>query len=255
MDRAELKRLGAAVIVFLAVLLASAGGAYSQRTLPNEASSPDVRPRNDADIGSSQVTPEQLCRAGKRFFCRHLSFSLVQGPRNHRTLVVEGQIGEGDYERFRQALAQVPGVEDIVLNSPGGILDEGLAIGRLIRSRHLTTRIPAGFRCMSACNFVFLGGVVRYVDPSGIFAVHMFTASGSESYVNDVIAEVRKRGLEATIRDIEQESAETAAKIARFLVEMSVSLRFLTEFASIPNEHPRVLSLEELREYNIINTD
>ncbi|MBX5453652.1 MAG: hypothetical protein K6U10_06910 [Acidobacteriia bacterium] len=255
MDRTTLKRLGAAAIVVLAVLFVSAGGASAQPKGPNEASPLGILPRDDADIGASQPTPAQLCRAGKRFFCSNLTFSVAQGPRNHRTLVVQGQIGEGDYQRFRQALAEAGPIDDIVLNSPGGYLDEGLAIGRFIRGRRLTTRIPNGFLCISACNFIFMGGVVRYVDPGGKFAAHMFTASGSKTFVQDVLAEAQTRGLEATIRDIEQESAETAAKVARFLVEMSVSLRFLTEFAAIPNDHPRVLSIDELREYNIVNTD
>ena len=31
----------------------------------------------------------------------------------------------------------------------------------------MVTRIPAGWTCFSACNFVFMGGDRRFVDPGG----------------------------------------------------------------------------------------
>jgi predicted nuclease of predicted toxin-antitoxin system len=54
---------------------------------------------------------------------------------------------------------------------------------------------------------------------------------------------------------MEQTDARQAAEIARFLVDMSLSLRFLTEFANIPNAHWRKLTRDELRDFNIVNTE
>ena len=47
-----------------------------------------------------------------------------------------------------------------------------------MRENNMTTRIPAGWACFSACNFMFMGGGVRYVDQGGLFIVHMFTHTG-----------------------------------------------------------------------------
>jgi hypothetical protein len=47
--------------------------------------------------------------------------------------------------------------------------------GKLIRQSLAFTRIPDGWACFSACNFLFMGGRGRIVDPGGLFVVHMFT--------------------------------------------------------------------------------
>ena len=53
----------------------------------------------------------------------------------------------------------------------------------------------------------------------------------------------------------EQLNATAASEIARFLVEMRMSLRFLTEFASIPNPEPIAMTRDQLKDFNIVNTE
>src|SRR3546814_8188830 len=73
---------------------------------------------------------------------------------------------------------------EIWLRSPGGDARAGNEAGRIIRRNlGLTTRIPSGSACFSACNFVFMGGIPRYVDPGGLFIVHMFTRTGDRSTI------------------------------------------------------------------------
>jgi hypothetical protein len=57
------------------------------------------------------------------------------------------------------------------------------------------------------------------------------------------------------VKKIQQDGAQTAAMIARYLSEMSISLRFLTDFANIPNAQPQSLSIDELRDLNVVNAD
>ena len=71
-------------------------------------------------------------------------------------------------------------IEEIWLRSRGGNAQAGNAAGKIIRSYPgMVTRIPAGWTCFSSCNFVFMGGDRRFVDPGGIFMVHMFTYTRS----------------------------------------------------------------------------
>ena len=65
--------------------------------------------------------------------------------------------------RLQAALRDFQG-DEIWLRSPGGNARIGNQAGRLIRDNSLPTRIPAGWACFSACNFLFMGGVVRFVD-------------------------------------------------------------------------------------------
>ncbi|HEV2547430.1 MAG TPA: hypothetical protein VGU20_08835 [Stellaceae bacterium] len=276
----------------------------------------------------------------------HLHYSLVpHGPSN--ILFAWGAVEYGGTENFRTALDEAK-VHEVWLFSPGGSMEDGMEIGRLVRARKLTTRVPNGAHCISACNFILMGGLVRYVGTAATFEVHMFQndaitermrehirqppatlqdfihtypnwikgrdqdfatyrvictrkpvekpqveafhefcAPGSEQPLQPTQllpefvkymarswqAERMKHGapelgddqlvpaflaheaIDEDVKDIQQQSAKVAAQVARFLTEMSVSLRFLTEFANIPNDVPRPLSREELRRMNIVNVD
>lgn len=84
---------------------------------------------------------------------------------------------------------QVPAGSNIYLNSPGGSLAAGLALGRLFRSGGMTTTIgrppfvsdsnPKSSRenviCASACAYAYLGGMWRWAPTAGApFGVHQF---------------------------------------------------------------------------------
>jgi hypothetical protein len=59
-------------------------------------------------------------------------------------------------------------------------------MGRIIRSERLSTRIVADAMCASACNFAFMGGVIRVVEPGGRFGVHMFSNDSAERLMDDI---------------------------------------------------------------------
>ncbi len=80
------------------------------------------------------------------------------------TLRLSGLIEEGDAERLRQALADLPSVPALetgrlCLNSPGGSYLEGVRLAQVIRETHyLGTAIAQGDRCESACAIAFMAG-------------------------------------------------------------------------------------------------
>lgn len=178
-----------------------------------------------------------------------------------KVLLAEGRIDSGLPDRLKAALAANPDVEEIWLRSPGGDARAGNAAGRVIRSNFgLMTRIPAGWACFSACNFVFMGGQPRMIDPGGLFIVHMFTRTGDRSAIDMSVA----MGTDATkelIGDIEQDAALLASEDNDFLIRMGVSRKLLTEVMyqqkAIANEDDkstrRCLTQDEVREYNVIN--
>lgn len=142
-------------------------------------------------------------------------------------LLAEGLIDDNLVPRLRAALRTFQGAE-IWLRSPGGNAQIGNQAGRIIRENNLTTRIPAGWACFSACNFLFMGGGVRFVDPGGLFIVHMFTHTGDRQVIRSEVA----RGEESTVSligEIEQQSALLASEDNAFLIRMGVSRDLLTE--------------------------
>ncbi len=146
-----------------------------------------------------------------------------------RVLIAEGVIDELLPDRMYDAIAADEMIEEIWIKSPGGDAKAGNETGKVIRSfPGMRTRIPEGWTCFSACNFVFMGGRLRQVDPGGIFMVHMFTHTGQRQ----VIADSVDKGTEDTVEligEIEQLSALLASEDNDFLIRMGISRDLLTD--------------------------
>ena len=177
-----------------------------------------------------------------------------------RVLKAEGVVDEGVPERLAEALQANAPVDEIWIRSPGGNARAGNAAGKIIRDAALPTRIPEGWACFSACNFMFMGGPIRYVDDGGQFVVHMFTHLNDKDAVK---AEV-ERGADSAIEligDVEQESALLASEDNDFLIRMGVSRKLLTEvmyrqkaIADAEDKSTRrCLTAEETVKYNVAN--
>jgi hypothetical protein len=177
-----------------------------------------------------------------------------------RVLKAEGVVDEGVPERLRDALQANSPVGEIWIRSPGGDARAGNAAGKIIREAMLPTRIPQGWACFSACNFVFMGGPIRYVDAGGQFVVHMFTHLTDKDAIR---AEVERDSDSAIdlIGDVEQESALLASEDNDFLIRMGVSRKLLTEVMyrqqAVADEEDkstrRCLTREEAVKYNVAN--
>jgi hypothetical protein len=124
----------------------------------------------------------------------------------------------------------------------------------------MPTRIPSGWTCFSACNFMFMGGRARAIDPGGVFMVHMFTHVSDGSATRQEAA----RGGERTvglIGEIEQASALLATEDNDFLIRMGVSRNLLTDIMyqvrAVPSgantETRRCLTSEEAQRYEVTN--
>jgi hypothetical protein len=88
------------------------------------------------------------------------------------TVLATGPIVAGDATRFRRFVAQnrlAEGFDDVTvqLNSPGGALLEGIALGVAIQEARIITRVARGDECSSACALAFLGGTRRYATAIG----------------------------------------------------------------------------------------
>ena len=180
-------------------------------------------------------------------------------------LLAEGVIDDNLLPRLSAALKKYDGkIDEIWLRSPGGNAEVGNAAGLMIKKAGLPTRIPAGWACFSACNFVFMGGVIRIVDPGGVFMVHMFTFTAD----GGVLAEEATQGYDQaneTIRTVERDAALLASQDNDFLIRAGVSRKLLTEImyrqqaaagkGARDQSTRRCLTPAELRKYNVTNAD
>ena len=177
-------------------------------------------------------------------------------------LVAEGIIDAGLPERLKAEIDKDKDqlLEEVWVRSRGGDARAGNEAGKVIRSFHLFTRIPSGWTCFSACNFVFMGGAVRLVDDGGTFMVHMFTHTGDRETIQ-LAAEEGTAETVKLIAEIEQSSALLATEDNDFLIRMGVSRKLLTEVmykqqAVGTDENPSTrycLTNAETLEYNVAN--
>lgn len=179
----------------------------------------------------------------------------------YSVLVAEGRIDARFPERLKEKLEGDATIGEIWLRSRGGNARAGNEAGRIIRGYPgLATRIPEGWTCFSACNFVFMGGRPRFVDEGGVFMVHMFTHTADRWIIDDAVID----GSEATtelIASIEQSSALLATEDNDFLIRMGISRDLLTEVMyqqqAVGNEDDPstryCLTSDEIVRYNVMN--
>jgi hypothetical protein len=181
-----------------------------------------------------------------------------------------GQIEEGEVARLADAIRRSGGrIAEIWLYSSGGNSAEGVEMGRLLRKSGLATRVPKGALCFSACSMVFLGGVLRRVDPGAYYGVHMWTSFNEEASAK--ILGILKRGFEGAkrpdqqqqlvkemqslLQSIERRNAEYARQRANYLIEMAISLRLMVPNVQTEAAGAAWLCPSELRSYNVVNVD
>jgi len=178
-----------------------------------------------------------------------------------RILKAEGLIDEDVPAKLKDALANNGQIDEIWLRSPGGVARAGNEAGKLIRASGIPTRIPDGWACFSACNFMFMGGAVRFVDPGGLFIVHMFTHVGDKEAVKSELSKGTDKAI-GLIGDVEQDSALLASEDNDFLIRMGVSRKLLTEVmyqqkavasGSDDKSTRRCLTSAEAIKYNVAN--
>lgn len=144
-----------------------------------------------------------------------LSIQLVPpaGPGAQRwSIYLDGMFDEGSAERFGDELAQRDLREATVyFNSPGGLLSEGMALGRLIRQRGFSTSVgrrnahgfvPFAGACYSACVLAFIGGVYRFDPPASRLGVHRFWTASSDAADADT-AQIISASIVTYMRDMQ----------------------------------------------------
>ena len=178
--------------------------------------------------GAAADADNPTCPAGLNWSTyrqMRLTFELTGGV---RVLKAEGALDEDVPARLEAALAQHAPIDEIWIRSPGGHARAGNEAGKIIRKAGIPTRIPAGWACFSACNFMFMGGPIRFVDKDGLFVVHMFTHLGDKEAIRAEIAQGTDQAI-GLIGEVEQDSAMLASEDNDFLIRMGVSRKLLTD--------------------------
>ena len=108
-----------------------------------------------------RFNPERAPGPGRPFPETPLPDRLILTPiEAGSTALLEGSISQGDATRIAKQLdALAPDLERIILNSPGGSVQDALELGRIIRNSGWQTEMRENDICYSACPYLLAAGV------------------------------------------------------------------------------------------------
>ncbi|GGD92584.1 hypothetical protein GCM10011390_09140 [Aureimonas endophytica] len=152
-----------------------------------------------------------------------------------------GRIDPGTADALRAFLDGVgAGARTLVLHSPGGAVEDAMAMARLLRERRLDTEVPADGYCASACPLVLAGGVHRSAGAGAWIGLHqVYAAEGAAGFR-------RLADLDRSISDIQS----TVARCQELLAEMGIAPEVWIKAMRTPPEALYVLTPQELAEAN-----
>jgi len=92
------------------------------------------------------------------------------------TFLLSGRIVAGDAAKFRILRDRTKDdgspITVIRLNSPGGLIGEAIDLAQMIRADEITTRVPKGANCTSACFVIFASGIQKFAENGARIGIH-----------------------------------------------------------------------------------
>jgi len=160
---------------------------------------------------------------------------LVVTQSNGTTYRIEGGIEAGDAARIIDQLETLePAPETLILQSPGGSVQDALALGRHVRAQGMRTQMLAGEYCYSACPYLLAAGTTRDISEDASVGVHQHYF-GENTLLPAAFA----------VEDIQRGQAE----VMSYLDDMGIDPLVMTHALSTPPDQIYVLLPEELRKY------
>ncbi|KQT50931.1 hypothetical protein ASG43_06695 [Aureimonas sp. Leaf454] len=160
-------------------------------------------------------------------------------------LTALGRIEPGTAEAFEQALDR-PGaaIRTLVVHSPGGSVEDAIALSRLVRERRLDTVVPADGYCASACPLLFAGGLQRRAGSNAWIGVH-------QVYAVDLPGAAPARDRDRSISQIQATSAECQ----ELLAEMGVDPALWIKAMKTAPEDLYVLTESDLTDLDVVTPE
>ncbi|MCM2458153.1 hypothetical protein HGO37_22420 [Rhizobium sp. CG4] len=185
-------------------------------TAPGAPGSPPVQPSS----------PEEVLR-------KPMTFNLVSGG----VLRAEGTIDPGAADRFASEVeARGEYIKLVSLNSPGGSVDDAIAMSKLIRERNIATKVAEKALCASSCPIIFAGGVARSAEKDAVVGVH----------------QVFNGSIERPSPEQAMSSAQaTTARVARHLDEMDIGAGLWIHALETPPNQLYYLTPAEMSKYRL----
>lgn len=208
----------------------------TEAAMPSLTSDPVLPPAVHTDAPIPSDDPRRFVTAGEDVLGKPMTFTLGAGG----VLTAEGSIDSGSASRLASEIEERGEYVKVVsLNSPGGALDDAMAMAKLVRDKGLATEIADGALCASSCPLLFAGGLTRIVGPNAAVGVHQFYAA----------TDTPTRPAQAMA-----DAQMTTARISRHLTELGVDPALWLHALDTPPQALYYLSSDELAKYRLVTT-
>lgn len=211
-------------------------------TLPQflqQTSTPEMdRPTQPGDQTRlyQPLCPTNPARDGNRDMPRRLVAETIM-IEGQSAVLLRGAIARGDGARIAEELRQgTPAL--VAFDSPGGSVSDALTIGTTLRAIDADTRLDDDAICLSACPYMFVGGVLRSVSSTARVGVHQHSFGESTILPAFLAVEDIQRGQ---------------AGVLRHLDEMGIDLRIMGPALATAADEIYILTADELRDWNVIS--
>ncbi|MBP1841860.1 hypothetical protein J2046_000104 [Rhizobium petrolearium] len=162
-----------------------------------------------------------------------IRFELTSGG----VLLAEGSIDPGAADRFAKEIeARGEYVKTVSLNSPGGSVDDALAMSELIREKKLDTKVVSKALCASSCPIVFAGGVGRMAEKDAVIGVHQVFNGGKDR---------------PTAEQAMASAQATTARVARHLDTMGIGAGLWINALETPPDRLYYLTPKEMADFKL----
>ena len=172
------------------------------------------------------------------------------GLPNTVALKVRGDYNGNEILRLKTAIAEIePGKRIIaVLDSPGGDVIQGEALGRFFYDAKIPTLVLAGSQCLSACTYAFLGGrdpvtgnPLRILASGARLGFHNFAMSAAPD----------KAYTKAELEEISRVTQQIVYRNLQHLLHVKAPLAVMKLNTGTKNEEMNFITEGDALEYGI----
>ncbi|MBU2583068.1 MAG: ATP-dependent Clp protease proteolytic subunit [Alphaproteobacteria bacterium] len=148
-----------------------------------------------------------------------------------------GRIEPGTASDFVEFIEGQGGeVKMLYLHSPGGSVQDALAMSKLLREKKIDTRIPDDAYCASSCPILFSGGNERTVGSNAWVGVHQIYATQKSP---------------GDLADGMSQAQAITAEVQQHLADMGVDTRAWLHAMKTPSDQLYVFTPKELKDYKL----
>lgn len=152
-------------------------------------------------------------------------------------LLLQGTISPGVAQQLSEELSlRGEYIQTIQLDSPGGIVQEALAMGEIIRNSGFATKVDTGALCASSCPLILASGTQRHAEEGAVIGVHQIYNLDDQT-----------RSAAQAVSDAQA----VTAQIGRYLDEMGIDPKLWFHALETPPARLYYLTHQEMEQFNL----